>query len=189
MSPQPGAAPALATFLDGRVTLCVGDITAQKVEAIVNAATSTLLGGGGVDGAIHRAGGPAILAACRALRANRWPDGLPTGAAAITIGGRLAAPYVIHTVGPVYGQNGGRDAELLADCYRNALTLAAEHGLTRLAFPAISTGVYGYPPAQAARVASSALKAALTELPEIAEVRLVFFSPESAAVFLRNHCF
>lgn len=183
------AMPPIATFLDGRVTVHVGDITRQRVDALVNAANSTLLGGGGVDGAIHRAGGPAILEACRAIRASRWPEGLPTGEAVITTGGHLAAPYVIHTVGPVYGRNDGREAELLANCYRNALTLAAERGLARLAFPAISTGVYGYPPAEAAQVVSTTLQAALAALPGIKEVRLVFFSQGDADIFLDQQRF
>ena len=111
-------------FLDGRVNVVVGDITKQNVEAIVNAANSSLLGGGGVDGAIHRAGGPQILAGCREIRRTRFPEGLPTGEAVITTGGKLPALYVIHTVGPIYGEEHGKEAELLANCYHNALTLA-----------------------------------------------------------------
>ena len=127
------------------VIIKVGDITQEDVDAIVNAANTTLLGGGGVDGAIHRAGGPAILAACRKIRESEYPDGLPAGEAVITTGGNLRAKYVIHTVGPIYGTNGGRDAELLAACYENSIALASEHQLTTIAFPAISTGAYGYP--------------------------------------------
>ena len=139
------------------VIIKTGDITQEDVDAIVNAANSTLLGGGGVDGAIHRAGGPAILAACRKLRETTYPDGLPTGQAAITTGGKLRAKYVIHTVGPIYGTNGGRDAELLAACYENSIALASEHQLATIAFPAISTGAYGYPKGEAARVARAAI--------------------------------
>src|SRR3954471_9713861 len=132
-------------FLDGRVTVVVGDITTQDVEAVVNAANSSLLGGGGVDGAIHRAGGPQILQECREIRQTRFPEGLPTGEAVVTTGGKLPALYVIHTVGPIYGHQGGKEAELLANCYHNSLTLAVEKNLTSVAFPSISTGVYDYP--------------------------------------------
>src|SRR5205085_7560331 len=145
-------------FLDGRVTVVVGDITKQDVEAIVNAANSSLLGGGGVDGAIHRAGGPAILEECREIRRTRFPQGLPTGEAVITTGGNLKALYVIHTVGPIYGQEGGKEAELLANCYHNSLTLAVEKNLTSVAFPSISTGVYSYRRAEAAEVASHTIE-------------------------------
>lgn len=136
-----------------RIVAKVGDITREAVDAIVNAANSSLLGGGGVDGAIHRAGGPEILAACRRIRETQYPGGLPTGKAVITTAGKLPAKHVIHTVGPIYGHNGGRDAELLAACYENSIALAAEHHLAIIAFPAISTGVYGFPPDQAAKIA------------------------------------
>ena len=177
------------SYLDGRIRLHVGDLTEQAVDAIVNAANSTLLGGGGVDGAIHRRGGPAILQACRALRANQWPDGLPTGQVAMTTGGALAAPYVVHTVGPVYGQHDGKEAELLAACYRNAIALAADEKLHRIAFPAISTGVYGYPPDEAAQVVSQTLNEVLPKYPEITEVRLVFFDSRQRNVFVANQRF
>ena len=114
------------TRLDERLLVKTGDLTLEDVDAIVNAANSSLLGGGGVDGAIHRAGGPAILEACREIRKSRYPEGLPTGEAVITTGGKLKARHVIHTVGPIYGQNGGRDAELLGACYENSIALAAE---------------------------------------------------------------
>jgi len=159
-----------------RVEAKVGDLTREAVDAIVNAANSTLLGGGGVDGAIHRAGGPAILAECRRIRETRFPDGLPTGEAVITTGGNLKARHVIHTVGPIYGQNGGRDAELLASCYVNAIALAATTGLATIAFPAISTGVYGYPKEEAKRVSMDAVLRALQAHPTIVEVRLVYFA-------------
>ena len=138
-----------------------------------------------MDGAIHRAGGPAILAACREIRATRYPEGLPTGEAVITTAGNLAARHVIHTVGPVYGQNGGRDAELLAACYENSIALAAREGLTTIAFPAISTGVYGYPKGEAAKVSRAAIERALAAHPSIREVRLVFFSEADAVIARR----
>ena len=176
-------------FLDGRVSVVVGDITKQDVEAIVNAANSSLLGGGGVDGAIHRAGGPEILAECREIRRTRFPEGLPTGEAVITTGGKLAALYVIHTVGPIYGEHVGREAELLANCYHNSLTLAVEKNLTSIAFPAISTGVYGYPLAEAAEVASKTIENFLATDRQLKEVRLVFFQARDAEVFLAHQKF
>jgi O-acetyl-ADP-ribose deacetylase (regulator of RNase III) len=159
----------------GRIVTKVGDITREAVDAIVNAANSSLMGGGGVDGAIHRAGGPEILAACRRIRETEYPDGLPTGKAVITTGGQLPARFVIHTVGPIYGRNGGKDAELLADCYENSIALAAAHGLRTIAFPAISTGAYGYPKEEAEKVAQDAVERALAAHPGIAEVVLVSF--------------
>ncbi|HEX4900136.1 MAG TPA: O-acetyl-ADP-ribose deacetylase, partial [Pyrinomonadaceae bacterium] len=137
-------------FLDGRLVVIIGDITQQQVEAIVNAANSSLLGGGGVDGAIHRVGGPEILAECRDIRRTSHPQGLPTGEAVITTAGRLPAKHVIHTVGPIYGSHNGTEAALLAACYENSLTLAASHSLSSVAFPSISTGAYGYPKPEAA---------------------------------------
>ncbi len=149
----------MTSFLSGRVRVVVGDITQQQVDAIVNAANSSLLGGGGVDGAIHAAGGPEILAECKEIRRTRYPDGLPTGEAVITTGGRLSARYVIHTVGPVWGQHGGHEAELLAACYHNSLKLAADRSVELIALPAISTGAFGYPSQEAARVVSQAVSA------------------------------
>src|SRR6185295_16229554 len=180
---------AKQTFLDGRVHVVVGDITKQDAEAIVNAANSSLMGGGGVDGAIHRAGGPEILEACREIRRTRFPNGLPTGEAVITTGGKLPALYVIHTVGPIYGENQGKDAELLANCYHNSLTLAVEKNLASVAFPAISTGVFGYPPAEAAKVSSRTIENFLSTDRQLKEVRLVFFQPRDADVFLANQKF
>ena len=176
------------SFLD-RVQVVVGDITRQDVEAIVNAANSSLLGGGGVDGAIHRAGGPEILAECQEIRRTRFPEGLPTGEAVITTGGKLAALYVIHTVGPIYGEHQGKEAELLANCYHNSLTLAVEKNLTSIAFPAISTGVYGYPLAEAAEVASKTIENFLSTDRQLKEVRLVFFQARDAEVFLAHQKF
>jgi O-acetyl-ADP-ribose deacetylase len=168
-----------------RVVVKTGDITREDVDAIVNAANSSLLGGGGVDGAIHRAGGPEILEACRRLRDTTHRDGLPAGEAVITPGGKLRARFVIHTVGPIYGQQGG-ESRLLGNCYASAIALAAQHGLKTLAFPAISTGVYGYPKEEAARVAMAAIDLALEANPTVKEVRLVFFSEADAKAFLAS---
>jgi O-acetyl-ADP-ribose deacetylase (regulator of RNase III) len=178
-----------AEFLHGRVHIVVGDITKQDTDAIVNAANSSLLGGGGVDGAIHRAGGPEILEECREIRRTRFPEGLPTGEAVITTGGKLSALYVIHTVGPIYGEHRGKEAELLADCYHNSLTLAVEKNLSSMAFPAISTGVYGYPLEEAAEVSSQAIEKFLDTDRQLKEVRLVFFQPRDAEVFLKHQKF
>jgi len=170
-------------FLDGRVVVVVGDITREDVTAIVNAANSTLLGGGGVDGAIHRAGGPQILRECEELRKTRYPKGLPAGEAVITTGGNLPARYVIHTVGPIYGRHSGREAELLAACYQNSLNLAREHSAISIAFPSISTGAYGYPKAEAAAICSRTIKHFLGSDKAIEQVRLVFFHDGDARVF------
>ena len=180
---------ATKTYLAGRVVIKVGDITKEKVDAIVNAANGTLMGGGGVDGAIHRAGGREILAACEEIRRTKYPDGLPTGQAVITTGGKLPAKHVIHTVGPVYVRGGADKAELLAACYFNSLSLAIEHGLKSIAFPAISTGVYGYPLVEAAAVSSRTIEQFLLADKLIEEVRLVFFAAGDAEVFLKHHSF
>jgi O-acetyl-ADP-ribose deacetylase (regulator of RNase III) len=177
------------TFLDGRVRLLVGDITKQDVDAIVNAANSSLLGGGGVDGAIHRAGGPAILEECREIRRTQYPQGLPVGEAVITTAGNLPSQFVIHTVGPIYGQHHGREAELLGACYKNSLRLAAQKSLASIAFPAISTGVYGYPLAEAAVASSQAISEFLTTDGILNEIRLVFFKESDMREFLKHHEF
>lgn len=179
----------MQSFLDGRVVLLLGDITLEETDAIVNAANSSLTGGGGVDGAIHRVGGAEISEACREIRRVEWPEGLPTGEAVLTTGGRLPARYVIHTVGPIYGQQRGREAELLAACYRNSLALATRHALASVAFPAISTGIYGYPAEEAARVSSASIKEFLASDETLREVRLVFFSERGAELFLKNQEF
>jgi O-acetyl-ADP-ribose deacetylase (regulator of RNase III) len=179
----------LKSFLTGKVLVKVGDLTKENVDAIVNAANGTLLGGGGVDGAIHRAGGPEILKECKEIRRVQYPDGLPTGRAVITTAGKMPAKHVIHTVGPVYGRGGKDKAELLAACYRNSLALAAENGLKTIAFPAISTGIYGYPLDEAAQVSSQAIQQFLSSNASLQEVRLVFFSPIDAETFLKNHSF
>ena len=176
-------------FLDGRVRVAVGDITRQASDAVVNAANSTLMGGGGVDGAIHRAGGPRILEECLEIRRTLYPEGLPVGEAVITTGGQLPARHVIHTVGPVWGSEGGREAELLAACYRNSLALASAHELRGVAFPSISTGAFGYPREEAAGVASAAVSEFLAGNDSPAEVHLVFFSRGDMELFLRNHKF
>ena len=172
------------TFLDDRVKVLTGDITSQDVTAIVNAANSTLLGGGGVDGAIHRIGGQQILAECKQIRETTHPNGLPTGEAVITTAGNLPAQYVIHTVGPIYGHNPAREAELLANCYRNSLRLAGQYAVSSIAFPSISTGAFGYPKPEAAAISSRTIKDFLSTDNQIHEVRLVFFQPSDARLFL-----
>lgn len=185
-----GTSESLApTFLGNRVRIAVGDITAQHVDAIVNAANSSLLGGGGVDGAIHRAGGPAILEECREIRRTKYPKGLPTGEAVLTTGGNLPARYVIHTVGPIFGVEHAREAILLTACYRNSLKLANENSLSTIAFPAISTGVYGYPLFEAAVVSSQAIKEFLAIDNLIKEVRLIFFKQGDMDAFIKNQRF
>ena len=176
-------------FLDNRVIVKVGDITKENVDAIVNAANSTLLGGGGVDGAIHRAGGRQILDECREIRRDQYPKGLPTGKAVITGGGDLPAKFVIHTVGPIYGMNSGKDAELLADSYQNSLDLAVENNLKTIAFPSISTGAFSYPKHEAAKIVSSVVETFLLENKSIEEVKLVFFSESDAEKFLKHQIF
>jgi O-acetyl-ADP-ribose deacetylase (regulator of RNase III) len=166
---------AMRSVMIGTSTLELvdGDITRQDTEAIVNAANSSLLGGGGVDGAIHRAGGPQILEECRKI------GGCPTGEARITGGGRLAARWVIHTVGPIYRDGKHGEAELLAGAYRNSLRLAGERGIKTVAFPSISTGAYGYPIADAARIALSTAMRYLSAHPDIALVRFVLFGEQA----------
>lgn len=155
-----------------KVTLSLGDITTHDVDAIVNAANSSLLGGGGVDGAIHRRGGPAILTECRALRESRYPDGLPTGQAVATRAGELPARWVIHTVGPVYSVHEDR-SELLASAYRESLRIADELGAQVVAFPAVSAGIYGWPLDDAARIAVTTVLVTETG---VTEARFVLFS-------------
>lgn len=162
-----------------RITLVRGDITQQSVDAVVNAANSSLLGGGGVDGAIHRRGGPQILEECRALRASRYGRGLPTGQAVATTAGRLPARWVIHTVGPVY-QASAADPFLLASCYTESLRVADGLGARTVAFPAISAGAYGWPLDGAARVAVEAVSEAVTA---VEEVRFVLFDERAYEAF------
>jgi O-acetyl-ADP-ribose deacetylase len=162
-----------------RIETAQGDITRQQVDAIVNAANSTLLGGGGVDGAIHRAAGPELLAECRRI------GGCPTGEARITRGYRLPAAHVIHTVGPVWAGGHRGEPELLRRCYANALHLAGEHDVRSIAFPSISTGAYGYPIEQAAAIAVQTVQDALSSMPPIELVRFVCFSAPDLAAYRR----
>jgi O-acetyl-ADP-ribose deacetylase len=164
-----------------RIELVEGDLTEQDVDAIVNAANSSLLGGGGVDGAIHRRGGPEILAECREIRRTRYPEGLPTGRAVATTAGDLPSRWVIHTVGPVYARSDDPPGEL-ASCHVESLRVADELGAAAVAFPAISTGVYGYPLEEAASVALEAVRNARTD---VEEVRFVLFGRDAFVAFER----
>jgi O-acetyl-ADP-ribose deacetylase (regulator of RNase III) len=164
------------------ITLVQGDITRQRADALVNAANSSLLGGGGVDGAIHRRGGPAILQECRRLRASRYGRGLPTGQAVATTAGNLDARWVIHTVGPVYSAEEDR-SPLLASCYRESLRVAGELGARTVAFPAISTGVYRWPMDDAARIALETVRSTPTTAEEI---RFVLFDTPAYEAFTRQ---
>jgi len=159
-----------------KVRLVQGDITDQDVDAVVNAANSSLMGGGGVDGAIHKRGGPAIQEECKRIRQTEWPSGLPAGQAVITTGGSLKAKHVIHAVGPVW--SGGRSSEsvVLAECYSNSLRIAVDIGLRSVAFPSIGTGAYGYPVREASRVALKAVKSYVESEGAPSEVTFVLFS-------------
>lgn len=188
-----GTHTTMVELRECRVTIVQGDISTQSTEAIVNAANSTLLGGGGVDGAIHARAGPELLEACRELRRTRWPQGLPTGEAAITRGGRLRAKFVIHTVGPVWQGGGAGEAEALRKAYTNCLRVAEEQGVTSIAFPSISTGAYGYPMREACRVAILAVADYLASAPptprggsapSLQEVRFVLYRPRDLRAFV-----
>jgi O-acetyl-ADP-ribose deacetylase (regulator of RNase III) len=163
------------------INLVQGDITRQETDAIVNAANSSLLGGGGVDGAIHRAGGPQLLAECRAIREKLGK--CPTGNAVITSGGRLRARYVIHAVGPVWRGGTDREDQLLGNAYRNSLQLAVQHNVESIAFPSISTGVYGFPIERAARIAFNTVAAFLRQHSKPGEVRFVTFSKNDFDIY------
>ena len=165
-----------------RLHVICADLVTQRVDAIVNAANEALLGGGGVDGAIHRAAGPQLLAACRALPELRPGVRCPTGEARITPGFQLPARFVIHTVGPVWRGGGHGEPELLAGCYRRSLSLGLEQGCRSIAFPAISTGVFGYPPDAAARIAVVECLSVLRDEPELESVRLVAWSADAEEV-------
>jgi len=164
-----------------KIIMRAGDITGQHVDAIVNAANSTLLGGGGVDGAIHARGGPEILKACRRVRRKQFPQGLPAGRACITTAGDLRASWVIHTVGPRYTEDEDQDA-LLASCYQESMRLACAEGMQTMAFPAIGAGVYGWPAGRAAAVALQAVSETPWRIPE---VRFILFTDEMLEVFER----
>src|SRR5215470_10152867 len=171
--------PAAGMMAIMEITLVRGDITEQRVDAVVNAANSSLLGGGGVDGAIHRRGGPAILTECRELRTSRYRDGLPAGQAAATTAGDLGARWVIHTVGPVYSARDDRSA-VLASCYEQSLRVADELGARVVAFPAVSAGIYGWPAGDAARIALTTVSRTPSGLEE---ARFVLFTADMLAVF------
>ena len=175
-------------FQVGNATLQLikGDITDVEADAIVNAANSTLLGGGGVDGAIHRKGGPKILEECKRIRATQWPDGLPTGKAVITSGGNLKAKHVIHTVGPVWLGGFHVEAELLKQSYKNSLRLAVASGLKTIAFPSISTGAYGYPIEDASRIAVSTVKEFLEKEDKLERAIFVLFSERDFEIYLKT---
>jgi O-acetyl-ADP-ribose deacetylase (regulator of RNase III) len=175
-------------FQVGKATLQLvkGDITEIEADAIVNAANSSLLGGGGVDGAIHRKGGPKILEECKRIKATEWPDGLPTGKAVITSGGNLKAKYVIHTVGPVWLGGFHVEAELLKQAYRNSLKLAATKGLKTIAFPSISTGAYNYPIEEASRIAVKTVKDFLEKEDKLERVTFVLFSEADFQVYAQT---
>jgi O-acetyl-ADP-ribose deacetylase (regulator of RNase III) len=177
--------PTVASMVAAlRIELVVGDITHETTDAVVNAANSSLMGGGGVDGAIHRAGGPQILDECKAIRAQRGP--LPPGEAVITTGGRLRARHVIHTVGPIWQGGSAGEAEILARCYHSSLGVAVQQGLTSVAFPSISTGAFGYPVNLAAGVALSAVRdVALAGCPPLSLVRWVLFGQEHFDAYRR----
>ncbi|MGD0407197.1 MAG: O-acetyl-ADP-ribose deacetylase [Candidatus Bathyarchaeia archaeon] len=166
--------------------LIKGDITDVETDAIVNAANSSLMGGGGVDGAIHRKGGSKILEECKRIRATEWPDGLPTGKAVITSGGNLKAKHVIHTVGPVWLGGFHVEAELLKQAYKNSLRLAVAKGLKTIAFPSISTGAYGYPIEDASRIAVRTVKEFLEKEDKLEKVIFVLFSERDFEIYLET---
>jgi len=175
-------------FQVGKATLQLikGDITDIEADAIVNAANSSLMGGGGVDGAIHRKGGPKILEECKRIRATEWPDGLPTGKAVITSGGNLKAKYVIHTVGPVWLGGFHVEDELLKQAYKNSLKLAVAKGVKTIAFPSISTGAYGYPVEDASRIAVRTVKEFLEKEDKLERVVFVLFSENDFQVYFKT---
>ncbi|MEM2972452.1 MAG: O-acetyl-ADP-ribose deacetylase [Candidatus Bathyarchaeia archaeon] len=175
-------------FAVGKAKICLvqGDITDLDTDAIVNAANPSLMGGGGVDGAIHRKGGPKILEECKRIRATEYPNGLPTGKAVITTGGNLKAKYVIHTVGPVWHGGTHGEPELLAEAYRNSLKLAISKGLKTIAFPSISTGAYGYPIEKAGPIAISTVKEFLEKEDKLEKVVFVLFSKRDFEIYKKT---
>ena len=178
---------ARLTFANGRTLELHGpaDITKETTEAIVNAANSSLLGGGGVDGAIHRAGGPSILQECKRIVSGIKTGTLPAGQAVITTGGRLSAKYVVHTVGPVYRGGRAHEAETLASCYRESIGLADDHGIKSLAFPSISTGAFGYPVQEAAEIAVRTIVESLPPCAHVEHVRFVLFDTATCKAYVR----
>ena len=178
-----------SSHLNGWVKVVVGNIVTMTVDVVVNAANSNLMGGGGVDGAIHAAGGPEILEACRKIREVQFPGGLPTGEAVATEAGKMPSRWVIHTVGPVFGEWQGREAEMLRSCYWNSLVLARKLGASTIAFPAISTGIYGYPRELAAGVVCKTLQDVQPMIPGIKHVILVFQNEDDAFLFSSNETF
>ena len=168
---------------NAKIRLVQGDITDVDADAIVNAANPTLMGGGGVDGAIHRKGGPTILEECKCIRASKWPTGLPTGKAVLTLGGNLKAKYVIHTVGPIWHGGSNGEPGLLADAYENSLELAASKKLKTLAFPSISTGAYGYPVEKASRIALATAKQFLERGSTLREITFSLLTENDLKVY------
>ncbi len=166
-----------------KILLVKGDVTEMETDAIVNAANSTLMGGGGVDGAIHRKGGSKILEECKRIRATECPGGLPTGKAVVTSGGDLKAKYVIHTVGPIWRGGNHGESELLTEAYRNSLALAVSKGLKTIAFPSISTGAYGYPIEKASRIAQATVKDFLKKKDKLDEIVFVLFSEHDLEIY------
>lgn len=176
------------------VKLIQGDITDQETDVVVNAANPGLMGGGGVDGAIHRRGGPQILEECKRIRRDLWPQGLPTGKAVITMGGNLKAKHVIHTVGPIWRSGGSGESEKLSEAYRNSLALAVKYELKTISFPSISTGAYGYPLREACRVALQTIKEFIIHHNKLREVQFILFKlddlktyEEEASEIIKKH--
>ncbi len=169
-----------------KIRIVQGDITEQNTDAIVNAANPSLMGGGGVDGAIHRKGGPKILDECKKIRETKWPNGLPRGNAVITTGGNLKARYVIHTVGPIWRGGKHREPGLLAEAYKSSLKLAVSNGLKTIAFPSISTGAYGYPIEEASKIALKTVKEFLEKEDKLDEVVLVLFTQSDLDIYKKT---
>ena len=167
-----------------KVRILRGDITDQETDVIVNAANSSLMGGGGVDGAIHRRGGPKILDECKEIRATKWPNGLPIGQVVITSGGNLKTRYIIHTVGPIWRGGANREPELLANTYQNSLRLAVSKHLKTISFPSISTGAYGYPIEKASRIALSTVKEFLEKQDKLNEIIFILFSQHDLETYI-----
>ncbi len=174
------------SYLNERLIIKTGDITGENCDAIVNAANASLMGGGGVDGAIHRAGGADILAECKRIRSTEYPSGLPAGEAVITTAGNMPAKNVIHTVGPVWKGGNNNEPQTLANCYKNSLALAVQNQIKTIAFPAISTGVYGYPLEKAAAVTSQTIKEFLSSDDSLNKVILIFFSRNDMDIFAQQ---